>query len=319
MAGLDTQLISNRNLYLQKDQKMKKITFFIILSALFSCKKEAKLNATNKKLVPEISVKESHQELYGSWVGDFVDASNGDDLEIVETDGYSYSNKINIVIKRIAGDHVVGQSIVAGNVRPIQGTLSESNSQLKFVLQEPGDDKNDGKFEFEWVNDSIKGLWHSNNPKAIVKVRAFKLAKQEFKYDPTLMLPADNEYVDYYTKKPQDAKEKVENTEDMDYSDVYRSASEAISILNSSTTVLKEQDLKNLKKLDLEILRNTIFARHGYTFKKISYRQFFDPIDWYVPVSNDVSADLTIVEKDNIKILQRFEKYAEDNYDYFGR
>lgn len=300
---------------------MKKIALFTILVASISCKKEEKQNdaTSNKKLTADSAVKESHQELYGFWVGDFVDANNGDDLDMVETDGYMYSHKINIVIKKIVSDYVIGQSIVAGNVRPIQGTFTESNNKLKFVLNEPGDDKNDGKFEFEYANDSIKGLWHSNNPKAIVKVRAFKLVKQVFKYDPKLMLPADTEYVDYYTKKTQDANDKDENGEEVNYSDVYRSASEAISLLNSSTTVLKEEDLKNLKKLDLEILRNSIFARHGYTFKKASYRQFFDPVDWYVPVSNDVSADLTIVEKDNIKILQRFEKYAEDNYDYFGR
>jgi hypothetical protein len=100
---------------------------------------------------------------------------------------------------------------------------------------------------------------------------------------------------------------------------VYRTASDVVTKLNSSTTLLKESDVKNLKKLELEILRNTIFARHGYTFKKKTYRQFFDPVDWYVPVSDDVAKELTVIEKQNIKLLQRFEKYAEDNYDTFGR
>lgn len=78
-------------------------------------------------------------------------------------------------------------------------------------------------------------------------------------------------------------------------------------------------DLKNLRKLDLQIIRNTVFARHGYSFKKETYRQFFENTDWYVPVSNNVDADLTPLEKDNVALLARLEKYAEDHYDTFGR
>lgn len=48
---------------------------------------------------------------------------------------------------------------------------------------------------------------------------------------------------------------------------VYRSASDDVYKINSSTQKLTEKQLKNLRKLDLEILRNTIFARHGYSFK----------------------------------------------------
>jgi len=32
-----------------------------------------------------------------------------------------------------------------------------------------------------------------------------------------------------------------------------------------------------------------------------------------------VDGELTQLEKDNIVLLQKFEKYAEDNYDTFGR
>ena len=69
----------------------------------------------------------------------------------------------------------------------------------------------------------------------------------------------------------------------------------------------------------MEILRNTIFARHGLTFKTKTVRQFFDQVEWYIPISSDVSSQLTKIEKENIAILKRFEKYAEDNYDTFGR
>jgi hypothetical protein len=129
----------------------------------------------------------------------------------------------------------------------------------------------------------------------------------------------DEFYVDYYSSKKDTIKEIIDDEEEVYYGELYRSASDVITKLNASKTVLTEEDLKNLKKLELEIIRNTIFARHGYAFKKKNYRQFFDFVDWYMPVSNNVTSALTAVEKENIKLLERFEQYAEDNYDTFGR
>jgi len=62
-----------------------------------------------------------------------------------------------------------------------------------------------------------------------------------------------------------------------------------------------------------------VFARHGLSFKKSSFRYFFESSDWYVPVSNNVDKELTILERQNIALLKRMEEYAEDHYDAFGR
>ena len=130
------------------------------------------------------------------------------------------------------------------------------------------------------------------------------------------MLSKDGDYTDWYGKKVTDTVDGITETYENEF---YRSASKAVYELNASTANLTEKDLKNLRKLDLQILRNTIFARHGYTFKKKNYRQFFNPVEWYVPVTNNIDGQLTDIEKKNIKLLERFEKYAEDNYDTFGR
>lgn len=98
-----------------------------------------------------------------------------------------------------------------------------------------------------------------------------------------------------------------------------RIASDAVFKINASKQKLSEKDLKNLRKLDLEIIKNSVFARHGYSFKKETYRNFFEQTDWYIPVSNNVDAELSVMEKDNVALLNRFTKYAEDKYDYFGR
>jgi YARHG domain len=293
-----------------------KYTFLTLLFVfLLSCKDVKKETPPTKISASNIPKNEAYQDLYGSWVGNFQA------VDYDENQDYVLTNKINIVIKKIEGDQVTGQNIVAGNVRPIEGKLTKNNGQIDFVLNEPGDDKHDGRFVFSINKDTLSGNWYANNKKSAVTKRSYKLVKQEFRYIASLMLPDDQEYIDY-TKAKIDSTlfEKDENGDSIyAVEEYYRYASSVVSTINASTKKLKEKDVKNLKKLELQIIRNTIFARHGYSFKKKSYRQFFDSVDWYIPVSNDVNKELTIIEKENITLLQRFEKYAEDNYDTFGR
>lgn len=291
---------------------MKKMLVLLIAFTFISCNKEIKKSKFDRA---EVQNMELHKDLYGFWVGDF-NAS-----EHKESDNFVYSNKINIVIKKIIGNKVYGQSIVAGNVNPFEGEFKSQNNGMYFTLKEFGKTKNDGVFTFAIQQDTLAGKWTSNDVNAIVTERTYKLWKQKFTYNPSVMLPKDGEpYVDYYNSKVDSvAYDSEDGQKEMSYDETYRTASDIITTINSSTTKLTEEDVKNLKKLELEILRNTIFARHGYSFKKKSFRQFFDPVAWYVPVSNDVTASLTSTEKSNIALLERFEKYAEDNYDSFGR
>ncbi len=290
---------------------MKRI-FFIVLIVLtiVSCKKE-------EKVTDKLLVKDSYSNLYGNWVGDFVVIDV--DTAALETD-YVYANKITIVLKKIEKNKVYGQSVVAGNLRPLVGSFTESNGEYKFKLNEPGNNTTDGSFQFKIVSDTLSGFWFATNKKTTVQKRQYKLVKQVFIYNPKLMLPKEGDYIDYFSVKIDSVKyENEDGVEDTYFDDTYRSASDIITKLNASTTLLKESDVKNLKKLELEIIRNTIFARHGYSFKKKSFRQFFDPVDWYVPVTDDMSGKLTAIEQKNIVLLNRFQKYAEDNYDSFGR
>lgn len=289
---------------------MKKALALVLVILVISCKKE-------KSEIATLTTNEDlHTELYGNWVGDFV-------AKVYDTtSNFVYVNKINIVIKKIEGKKVFGQSIVAGNSRPIAGEFRHVADSLIFTMKEPGDKKDDGKFEFSIKNNVLNGTWFANNKKQAVTQRTFKLKKQSFEYNPNLMLPEDEAYIDYYSEKIDTIVETQTDSTTVPetyYQETYRSAGDVITKINSSTKKLTENDLKNLKKLELEILRNTIYARHGYTFKKKSYRQFFDSVEWYIPVSENVDAKLTALEKANIKLLERFEQYAEDNYDSFGR
>jgi hypothetical protein len=296
---------------------MKKLFCLLLSIFLFSCNSKEKNTAKDSA---ENVPKEIRSDLYGSYVGNFTVLVR----DTTRPEKENYINKINIVIKKITETEVTGQSVVAGNSRALKGTMTTKGNSIHFVLNEPGDDKNDGVFDFEIKNDTLLvGTWTANNAKKEVTKRKFELTKKEFKYDQNAMLPEEGLYVDYVNPKQEEVTEESDDPEIKDNATymetVYREASESIFKINSSTQKLKESDVKNLKRIDLEILRNTIFARHGLTFKTKTVRQFFDDVEWYVPVSEDVNSELTNVEKENIVLLKRFEKYAKDNYDSFGR
>lgn len=45
----------------------------------------------------------------------------------------------------------------------------------------------------------------------------------------------------------------------------------------------------------------------------------FEAQDWYIPNNTDIRALLTPVEIKNIALIKRYEKYADDYGDDFGR
>ena len=87
----------------------------------------------------------------------------------------------------------------------------------------------------------------------------------------------------------------------------------------SSMKLLVSDDVNNLYKDELRAMRNEIYARHGYSFKRREMRELFDNQNWYMPISTDVRKKLTAIEIKNEKLIKQFEKYADENYDDFGR
>jgi hypothetical protein len=87
----------------------------------------------------------------------------------------------------------------------------------------------------------------------------------------------------------------------------------------ASQRLLKEDDVANYIKSELRLMRNSIYARHGYSFKMKDMRSEFDKQEWYIPMNTDVRTELTAIEKKNEALIKRFEKYAAEFYDDFGR
>jgi hypothetical protein len=188
-------------------------------------------------------------------------------------------NKITLLIIKAMGDSVEGRSIVGGNDRPFSGTFTENGGNYTISAKEPGTHPDDGVFNF-----SIQA---ANSDTVTGTWKPNNPKKPEKTY--TL------------------ARKKFEYKPDVG------------AWPEASQRLLKADDVENLPKSELEFMRNEIFARHGYCFHKKNLRQEFEMEDWYVPNTVDIKDLLTDIEKKNIAIIKRYEKYATDYGDEYGR
>lgn len=76
----------------------------------------------------------------------------------------------------------------------------------------------------------------------------------------------------------------------------------------SSTQLLTPNDLASLDKRSLKIMRNEIFARHGYIFKTADMKSYFARQNWYRPLYSDVTNQLTSIEKTNVELIKNYER-----------
>ena len=275
----------------------------------------------NEKVSKPIEVDSmSDNSVLGYWVG-YFEQDGGDEMLVVD-DGYYWNknNKINISIDKITDSLVVGHSVVAGNDRPFKGTIKESqDGTLNFVVREPGDDKYDGEFRFSIADNEMVGKWTAYGD-INIKNRKYTLEKKVYHYDPDIMLDRSKAYVDWTKAIEHEEEWEIEEGEVEKWiSKEFASATDQIYHINASNTPLAKSQVENLKKGDLTIIRNTIYARHGYSFKNQPLRVFFDAQDWYIPVHNNIKDEFTDLEKQNIELLLKYEKNALEYYDRFGR
>ncbi len=270
---------------------------------------------------------DENEEFLGSWVGYFrKDTKNEgefDERTVFVDEGFIWNreNKINLSIDQIIGDSVIGHSVVAGNDRPCYGRMGRDRiaDPMTFVLREPGDDKYDGVFRFYIEAGELVGTWEAYRDLS-VKHRRYKLEKKTFSYNPNQELEQANVFVDWTKKVETKIEEDFGDGEFYEWMQAeYASATPAIYDINASNRLLTKAEVENLKKGDLTIIRNTIYARHGYSFKNRPLRVFFDAQPWYIPIHTDIRSDFTELEKKNIKLLLTYEKNAAEYYDSFGR
>jgi YARHG domain len=72
-------------------------------------------------------------------------------------------------------------------------------------------------------------------------------------------------------------------------------------------TPLSVDELSDLSRRDLRILRNTVFARHGRPFKTNSMRTWFERMEWYRVDPKYTDKRLTKTDLENIKLIRSVE------------
>ena len=70
---------------------------------------------------------------------------------------------------------------------------------------------------------------------------------------------------------------------------------------------LTEEDLKELDKAQLRLMRNAVYARHGRTFKSVDLQSLWECYTWYKKNPNYSDSLLTDIDKYNIELVQKYE------------
>ncbi|MGL1887016.1 MAG: YARHG domain-containing protein [Reichenbachiella sp.] len=188
-------------------------------------------------------------------------------------------NKINIAISNIESDSIFGYSVCAGNYRKITGTIKSTTPQVYTVVMY---EPGDDKYDgkFEFTIDEVK--------------------KQ-----------LKGKWASY--KNTVGAKEYSLEKKDFKYNTLIGEFPEA------SINWLEPMQVENFNTEEIELYRNMIYARHGYSFTNLKIRRIFDQLDWYIPMSTDIREDLTDREVQNIDMMYNYEDYYEEYYNDFGR
>ena len=66
-------------------------------------------------------------------------------------------------------------------------------------------------------------------------------------------------------------------------------------------------DIASLTKADRRILRNAIYARHGYRFKSKDLTDYFRQFPWYEPLNADITNQLSKIENENVAFIKKYE------------
>lgn len=80
-----------------------------------------------------------------------------------------------------------------------------------------------------------------------------------------------------------------------------------ISMYNLLYEEIKESAIANMKKRDLRILRNTIYAWHGFKFKDEELDKYYSKKLWYFPQESK-EIQLTNIQEKNVKLILKQEK-----------
>lgn len=208
--------------------------------------------------------------------------------EVVEFKGYYFENDIVVRIQFLINK---------------DWAKDKNGNSFKFGFQ---------GYKFKWEKDSDSKSFNSNDLLSNLLEEAFKevfgegagsdnvitrIYKNKKLYFPNLQLKEKSSIKNkkHTPKNIEETTTKNDNVFDLPP--------------NASQHILTDEDLNKLSKQELQIMRNEIFARHGYIFRKGGKMDtFFRKQEWYQPKYKNVNHLLSEIEKENIKNIRKFEK-----------
>jgi len=121
--------------------------------------------------------------------------------------------------------------------------------------------------------------------------------KRSTTYDPTVLSAIERANMEKLTAKKDEGRHTAISIGDMD---------------NFQNVLLTEDQLVGLNILELRILREEFYARHGKKFDEPGIRDYFNWRDWYKPAKNQSTVKLNRVEQQNVELLARYESKVRE-------
>lgn len=292
---------------------MTKLIIIILLVALIGCRE-----TTTEEFIPieKTAVQTSTEsEIKPTQSENNENNYKGDFYGTIQSTEKPYNDRIPAILKKLkltinvrSKNQVIANMLLDGNQFEFQGESIPTKTGYEVKFSESQKKLYEIIGNLDTVKHSFKGtlLGKATNGKVIRT--ALVLCKKQFTYEANLKLPETIIGIPFRFLKEDAVLETFE------------ALTKDVLTKNASTQLLDYNELEYLPQSDLEVLRNSIYARHGYAFKNKPMRYLFEnKVDWYYPNAIQVEETFTKIERKNIELIKRYEQHAEKYYDEFGR
>ena len=97
-------------------------------------------------------------------------------------------------------------------------------------------------------------------------------------------------------------------TEEYQHEPPQQSATSGSEIFPSDRQYITASDLSGLSPTEVSMIRNEIYARHGYIFRKEPFKSYFESQPWYVPNQYFTEDEFSAIEKANKTFIVEYER-----------
>lgn len=321
---------------------MKNLCFILLIALAFGCKDAIK-NEVSEAIYSENTLEMNTNKIYSNNTNLIVNSKEdlagiwiNNDFKITSDE---YYGKIILAFDKIEENKILGEIFINGHHFPFTIGLNQIDQKFSVDIHKPLKCE-----EFENLNlsisiggDKLIGNIAILNKKS--KIETFEIALQKKNFVFNIDNKIENKSYNYdvsgrdysltqsdfflveeiiVDEKQRDTMKTVKSVPKVEVSDYY-GLTKVVFDINPSKKILNKSIVEDLSKNEIFVLRNLIFAKHGYIFKNVKLNNFFQQQSWYVPNRTYNLNDLSEIEKKNIDLLKRYEKNAIEYIRVFSR